>query len=115
MEAPRRFRGIWIDEFEGQRFIPQGSTAPKWPQGDSRLPGWKKDADRAIAATIWLDVDRAKVPHNWQRGGRKAFVEFIGRKTMYPGNYDHMGMSGQEIIVDRFISLRECPKAGACG
>lgn len=115
MEAPRRFRGIWIDEFEGQQFIPQGSRAPKWPQGDSRLPGWRKDADRAIAATIWLDVERAKVSHNWQHGGRKAFVEFIGRKTMYPGNYGHMGMSGQEIIVDRFISLRECPKVGACG
>jgi hypothetical protein len=34
---------------------------------------------------------------------------------MYPGHYGHMGMAGQEIIVDRVISLRECPEAGICG
>ena len=114
MEAPRRYRGIWVDEFEGQSFVPEGTKAPEWPRGNRSSPEWIKQVDRAIAATIWLDVERAKVGHKWQQGGRKVFIEFVGRKTRYPGNYGHMGMSGQEIIVDRVISLRECPEKGVC-
>ncbi|WP_296614099.1 hypothetical protein [Sphingomonas sp.] len=114
MDAPRRYRGVWIDEFEGQKFIPEGTRAPEWPRGNPQSPEWQKKADQAIAATIWLDVDRAKLGHKWQQGGRRVFIEFIGRKTMYPGNYGHMGMSGQEIIVDRVIAQRQCPQIGAC-
>lgn len=114
MEAPRRYRGIWIDEFEGQQFIAEGTKAPEWPRGDAKAPDWRKKADRAIAATIWLNSERANLSHKWQQGGRRVFVEFIGRKTKYPGNYGHMGMSGQEIIVDRIITQHECPKKGWC-
>lgn len=115
MEAARRYRGVWVDEFEGQAFIPEGTKAPEWPRGDPKSPEWREQADRAIAATIWLDVGRTNIGHKWQRGGHRAFIEFIGRKTMYPGNYGHMGMSGQEIVVDRVISLRECPETRDCG
>jgi hypothetical protein len=114
MDAPRRYRGVWVDEFEGQQFIPEGTREPEWPRGDPKSPEWRKQADQAIAATIWLDVERAKLSHKWQQGGRRVFIEFVGRKTMYPGNYGHMGMSGQEIIVDSVISQRECPQTGAC-
>jgi hypothetical protein len=114
MEAPRRYRGIWIDEFEGQQFIPEGTQAPEWPRGDPKSPDWRRKADQAISATIWLDGERAKLGHKWQQGRRRVFIEFIGRKTMYPGNYGHMGMSGHEIIVDSVISQRECPQKGAC-
>ncbi|MDZ3833739.1 MAG: hypothetical protein U0S50_18285 [Sphingopyxis sp.] len=114
MEAPRRYRGVWVDEFEGQAFIPEGAEAPVWPRSNPRSPAWRKEADRAIAATIWLHVERAHLDHEGQRSRRK-FIEFVGRKTRYPGNYGHMGMSGHWIIVDRMISLRECPKSGSCG
>lgn len=114
MDAPRRYRGVWIDEFEGQQFAPEGIRVPEWPRGDPKSPKWRQQADQAIAATIWLDVQHTKLGHKWQQGGRRVFIEFIGRKTMYPGNYGHMGMSGQEIIVDRLISQRECPQRGAC-
>jgi hypothetical protein len=115
MEPARRYRGIWIDAFEGQQFIPEGAKVPEWPRGSPKLSEWRKKAERAIAATIWLDVEHAQLGHRWQEGARKAFIEFIGRKTKFPGNYGHMGMSGQEIIVDRVISLTECPKEGVCG
>jgi hypothetical protein len=114
MDAPRRYRGVWIDEFEGQQFVPEGTAIPEWPRGDPKSPEWRKQSDQAIAATIWLDVQRAKLGHKWRQGGRRVFIEFVGRKTMYPGNYGHMGMSGQEIIVDHVISQRECPQTGAC-
>lgn len=114
LERSRRFRGIWVDQFEGQAFIPEGTKAPVWPTGDPRSPKWRKQIDRAIAASIWLDVESANVGHKMQQGGRRVLIEFVGRKTMYPGHYGHMGMSGHLIIVDRVISFRECPKVGGC-
>lgn len=113
MEAPRRYRGVWIDEFEGQAFIPEGSKAPEWPKGDPKSAGWWKAFEAARAATIWLDVERTDLRGKRRRGG-KMLIEFVGRKTLYPGNYGHMGMSGNEIIVDRVISLQGCPREGAC-
>ena len=104
MEEPRRYRGIWIDEFEGQAFIPEGTEPPQWPSPDSTSPGWRERLERAQAASIWLDVERAGLEH---KEGRKIRIDFVGRKTLYPGYYGHMGMSGGEIIVDRVISLKE--------
>lgn len=114
MEPPRRFQGVWIDEYEGQKFIPEGTQAPEWPKGDPKSSEWRKQADQAIAATIWLDVEHTNLRKKQQQNGRRLFIDFVGRKTMYPGNYGHMGMSGQEIIVDRVISQHECPQTGAC-
>lgn len=114
MEAPRRYRGIWIDEFEGQQFIPDGTQAPEWPRDDPGSPDWRRKADQAIAARIWLDVERANLAHKWRLGGRRVSIDFIGRKTMYSGNYGHLGMSGQYMVVDRVISQRECPETGPC-
>jgi hypothetical protein len=113
MDEPRRYRGVWIDEFEGQQFIPEGTRPPKWPDGNSRTPGWRKRLEQARLASIWLDTSRATFAKKPRVGGRK-WIEFVGRKTRYPGLYGHLGMSGHEIIVDRVIALRECPPKGGC-
>jgi hypothetical protein len=115
MEASHHYRGVWVDEFEGQAFIPEGTTALEWPRGDVTTSEWREQFDRARAATIWLDVSRVNLGHRFRQGGRKLLIEFVGRKTMYLGYYGHMGMSGHEIIVDRVISLKECPGTGFCG
>ena len=115
MEAPRHYRGVWVDEFEGQRFIPQGTNPPEWPRTNPTFPGWRKQAERARLAAIWLDTSRINLDRKSGPRGAKRLIEFVGRKTMYPGAYGHLGMSGQEIIVDRMISLRECPARGRCG
>ena len=107
MEEPRRYRGVWIDAFEGQQFIPEGTRPPAWPRVYSNSPGWREQADRAQAAAIWLDVDRVKLRHDSSNGSRKMLIDFIGRKTMFPGSYGHLGMSGNEIIVDRVISIKK--------
>jgi len=106
MDEPRRYRGIWIDEFESQGFIPEGTEPPQWP-GPDHPPGWEEQLERARAAAIWLDVERAGLEHHFDKGGRRMRIDFIGRKTLYPGYYGLMGMSGSEIIVDRVISLKE--------
>ena len=116
MDVPRRYRGVWIDAFEGQQFIPNGTKEPQWPGGDLTSPAIRKKFEQARSAMIWLDVERARLGHDFNNAnGRRMSIDFIGRKTLYPGWYGHMGMSGSEIIVDRVISLRECPKVGVCG
>ncbi|MDP1025962.1 hypothetical protein Q5H91_01945 [Sphingomonas sp. KR1UV-12] len=114
MEAPRRYRGVWIDEFEGQRFIPEGTRPPEWPRTDPKSPGWRERFEQARLATIWLDASRINLDQKPRQRGAKWFIEFVGRKTMYPGAYGHLGMSGHEVIVDRMISLRKCPEGGIC-
>lgn len=108
MDAPRRYRGIWIDAFEGQQFIPDGTPEPRWPA--SGAPNWRRQFDRTRAARIWLDVDRVQLGHDFAHGSRRMRIAFIGRKTRYPGSYGHMGMSGSEIIVDRVLSLHRIPE-----
>ncbi len=106
MEKPRRFRGVWIDEFEGQQFIPEGSDPPEWPRGDMRTPGAAELFEKARAARIWLDKSRVDLTPFRANRSKKMFVEFVGRKTKYTGSYGHMGMSGNTIIVDRMIALK---------
>ncbi len=45
---------------------------------------------------------------------RYRFIEFVGRKSAYPGAYGHFGMSRQYIVVDRVLAVRDCPDEGAC-
>jgi hypothetical protein len=105
MDKPRRYKGVWIDEFEGQAFVPDGASAPVWPRSEPSSPGWRKEFDRARAARIWIDV--GKLPHRFRIGGRKVRIDFIGRKTLHSGAYGHFGLSGHEIIVDRVIAMQE--------
>ena len=106
MEKPQRYRGVYVDAFEGQEFIPEGTTEVEFPISDPDRDAWKAKFERAHAAAIWLDVSRVSVPHDPNGRSRKMLIEFVGRKTMYSGSYGHMGMSGNEIIVDRVISVR---------
>ena len=91
MDKPRRWQGLWLNGFEVSRFCP----APA-----------RECADGAPRERIWL-TGGASV-HLPQYEGQEPAplyeVEFIGRKTAYPGDYE--GMSQQEMIVDRMISMK---------
>lgn len=115
MDAPRRYRGVWIDEFEGQRFIPEGTTPPEWPEGDPTAPGWREASEQARLARIWLDMERVERPRPPRDGSGRYSIEFSGRQTLFPGAYGHFGMPGHKIIVDEVIALRKCPAKGPCG
>lgn len=114
MDMPHTYRGVWINEFEGQQFIPEGTVAADWPRADRKSPGWSKRFEQFRLGNIWLDTSRVTFEENRPRYGGNWFIEFSGRKTLYPGAYGHMGMSGQEIVVDRLIALRKCPETGVC-
>ncbi len=63
MTRPQRFRGIWLDDFEGQAFIPAGSTPPAWPDRTLPLAERRAHEERFRAATIWLEVERDTRTH----------------------------------------------------
>lgn len=96
MTPSQRWRGIWLDEFEGSRFCPAPArSCPTNPPGE----------------TIWLSFrDEAASPRRSEpRGvgdGKLYAIDFIGRKTLRPGHHGHMGMSEHEIVVDKLNALR---------
>jgi hypothetical protein len=102
MLPAKRFRGIWLDEFEGSIFI----------DGARDVETTKAELRRSLAAPVahrewlgWNDADRdALFPRS--SNARLVAVDFIGRRTAYPGRYGHMGMSSSEVVVDRVISVR---------
>jgi hypothetical protein len=84
--AARRMRGVWIDEFEGSEFF-EGAT--------SRSAVSLKNNDQT-----WLELE------NHRPTGRAYFMDFIGRKTLVPGHYGHMGGSRNLVLINRVISVR---------
>ena len=91
-DSPRRWKGFAYLGFETSRFCPE-------PAHDcsNDTPGdyiWLSAAP-SIKAPPW-DGDTS--PQLFE-------VDFIGRKTTYPGHYGH-GAFEQEIIADRLISMK---------
>lgn len=96
MTEPRRMRGVWIDEFEGSRFVPGARSVA--------------EAERA-EPQIWLDVETKRIAGLFDPDGpsfdARAFeVDFVGRRTLVAGQYGHLGGSDHTMIMDRLISAR---------
>lgn len=89
MEPPRRWRGLWRNDFEGSQFCPEPARRCRYGSEPEQ---------------IWLTERPERQPD-----GKLYRVEFIGRKTLYRGAYGHMGASDHEIVVDRFLSSRAVP------
>lgn len=100
MLPAKRFRGIWLDQFEGSVFI----------DGARDMGTAKAELRRRLAVPAahmeWLGWDdtyrAAHFPPS--PNARVVAIDFIGRRTAYPGRYGHMGMSSSEVVVDRIIS-----------
>lgn len=92
LTQPARWHGLWRNEFESSRFCPAPAE-----NCDFDTPG-----DR-----IWLTIKKGLPQYDIQGRGGLYEVEFIGRRTLYPGMQGHMGMSKHELIVDRLISMKE--------
>lgn len=92
MTTPRRFKGIWVDEFEGSRFVENAQSL----NGVS----WYDPA-------TWLDPVRDPALENEDGRLRVHEVEFMGQKTIVPGSYGHMGGSEHMVVMNRLIAARE--------
>lgn len=92
MTPPQRMSGTWIDELEGSRFCP-GRHSCSYEQ----------------RPRIWLDWAKGihPPPRQSEKDTTRRFdIEFVGRRTLYAGQYGHGGVFGHEIIVDRIISIK---------
>lgn len=102
MLPPQRFRGIWLDEFEGSRFF----------EGSRDANAVKAEVRRRLGTAEgyeWLDwsgPNGNSIPQPTTQNSRMVAIDFIGRRTAYPGRYGHMGVSRSEIVVDRIIAAR---------
>lgn len=100
-ETQREFTGLWINEFEGQRFVEDATSAADIPRGRG-------------AHQIWFEVDaQTGMPPEWKRsrGARLYWVRFRGkaakdmrRKPME--GYGHFGMSSGIVLVDEVLEIR---------
>lgn len=91
MEPPKRWKGLWNNEFEGSQFCEAPATTCRY----------------TTEGHVWLSADKSVLPGiEVGRGGLYA-IEFIGRRTKYPGMYGHMGGSRHELIVDRILAIKE--------
>jgi hypothetical protein len=39
--------------------------------------------------------------------GRTFALDFVGRRSLFKGNYGHLGASDYFVVVDRIISIRD--------
>jgi hypothetical protein len=90
MMKPQLWRGLWVDAFEGQRFCP----APAQNCLDNDRKG-----------RIWITFPNDTPPTGRNLTDKTYVIQFIGRRTLVPGMYGHMGMSEHEIIVDKLLLI----------
>ena len=98
MQPKRRFRGIWVDQFEGSVFFEGAADASAIKEKIGR------ECLNLSVKREWLAyADERLAPTNHDHA-RLVAVDFIGRRTAYQGRYGHMGMSNSQVLVDRMIA-----------
>lgn len=90
MTSAKGWAGIYVDGFENQLFCPASTDRCEFdPAGDRIWTTFKMDHPR-----------RSKIPTE-----RNFAVEFVGRRTLLPGQHGHLGSFNHEIIVDELVSI----------
>lgn len=92
-DPPERIKGVWMREYEGSSLLTQA-------QYDAGLRFIRDD-------DTWLEPFAADRPPVDEKDVRAYRVEFIGRRSSYPGAYGHMGGSRHIVLLDRMISIEE--------
>jgi len=94
MDAPKRWRGLWRNEFEGSQFC----------------PGTPDHCSYDDQPRIWFAKGKAKFPNGVKPSiGYIYEIEFVGRMTAYKGQYGHFGLFDHEVVADEVISIRQLP------
>ncbi|MES2337457.1 MAG: hypothetical protein V4537_05095 [Pseudomonadota bacterium] len=95
LTSSRRYRGVWLTDFEASQFIPGASIAPA---------SWRFTPD-----AIELSIGRSSNPllvKTMADSPRRAYrVEFIGTEIAYPGR-NRFGVLQRRVLVDQLISAR---------
>jgi hypothetical protein len=90
MQPVQRWRGVWLTQFEDERFCP-GRTQTCAADGQP----WNE---------LWFNTRTfTSRPQIRAKGNRKYAFEFVGRRTKYPV----AGIHHYVIVVDRLISMKD--------
>jgi len=92
MQEPRRWRGLWRNDFEGSRFCPEPAR-----ECGHDSPG----------EDIWLTFSEQLPQSDFEDFGGLYELDVVARRTLHKGHYGHWGGSDHELIVDRMILMRE--------
>lgn len=90
MMSPRRWRGLWRDDFEGQHFCPS----------PAQVCSYENEGEK-----IWITFKNGIRPTKRSATGKVFSIDFVGRRTLLPGHHGHMGVSPYEIVVEKIISF----------
>lgn len=93
----RRFRGIWVNDFEASNFVEGARTL------ESALHHSKR---------IWLTIGDATIFPGKLRPQRREvyFIKFEGRATRINKSghgFGHLGMSSGLVVAERVVSIRD--------
>ena len=94
MEEPKRWKGLWLNGFEGSRFCPEPLSECAY-----ETPGDK----------IWLTFDEANERPELDDDdfGKVYEIEFVGPMTALRGSHGHIGTSDHVVVVERLIRIDE--------
>ena len=101
-QQPREFQGIWVNQFEGIRFVENARTLADIPTGDG-------------IERVWFTIDeQTRMPAGWRSAplGRAYRVRFRGRaaQDMHRkplDGYGHFGMSAGLVLVDELFEIED--------
>jgi hypothetical protein len=93
MSLPQRWQGLWRNAFESHVFCETPATR-------CRI---EPEADPQPAYT-WIEFKRPLDPRIKQAEGLYR-IDFIGRRTVVPGNYGYLGLARHAIVVDRLLFI----------
>ena len=96
------FRGYYLHEFEGTRFLPCGSDEEWWVDIFGHRP---------LIEFIELELHGNR-PYVWD-GTDTVFVRWTGARSVL-GEWGHMGLSDREFVLDSVLEVR-LPEADDCG
>ncbi|MFD1034446.1 hypothetical protein ACFQ15_07270 [Sphingomonas hankookensis] len=94
MPLPRRWQGLWRNSFESHVFCEAPATRCRIePDADPQPP------------YTWIEFKGPIDPRVKQAAEGLYRIDFIGRKTVIPGNYGHLGLARHAIVVDRLLFI----------
>jgi hypothetical protein len=101
-DEPRVYKGVWLYEFEGSRFIDGAKSVP------ARMP--------EAGSTAWLSYNPEQIDPTGEYNSdpdRECYpiyafaISFIGRRNPQGGG--HLGMFDSEIWPERILSAKALP------
>jgi hypothetical protein len=95
---PQHLNGIWVTDLEGSTFFEDAKAFESSMLFEGR--------------DTWLtpDAERPETTRSMQGEATRAYrVELIGRRSLCPGYYGHLGVYRHEVRVERFMVLRPVP------